>query len=105
MSGGRTWMLDMPRRSDALGERRLASSLLSLIKRLREETGREITPAGLREAAVRRGEVARHFTRLGEGLAGSARIHLAQQAQCLPPREFSPWSGTASRREKACPCW
>lgn len=86
--GGRTWMLDMPRRSDALGERRLASSLLSLIKRLREETGREITPAGLREAAVRRGEVARHFTRLGEGLAGSARIHLAQQAQCLPPREF-----------------
>ena len=85
---GPTYMLDMPRRCDALGERLLASSLLSFIKKLEADTGREITPAGLREATALRDEVALHLAHLGDGLAGSARMRLARQAQCLPPGEF-----------------
>ena len=81
------YLMDLPRNTGAGGERLLAEEFRHLADILGEMTGKEVTSAGLREAALAREERRLAYTSASEGKSGRERLRLAMDFHSLPPAD------------------
>jgi benzoyl-CoA reductase/2-hydroxyglutaryl-CoA dehydratase subunit BcrC/BadD/HgdB len=78
------YLMDLPRNTGAGAEHLLAEEFRYLAETLGERTGRKVTAAGLREAALAREERRLAYMRASEGIYGEERLRLAMDIHSLP---------------------